>query len=176
MELTNNSSKKFRDPQPLCNFGIKFAWIYSIMNINDSDENNIIPVSHIEIDPSKFTADPNLDDLPLIATRNLVLFPGVTFPVNLVRPASLKTAEASYRLGMPVGLVCQVSPDDDAPAVPSGLYKYGVIVDVLKVDPEPAARFLTLHCRHRSNLSRIPILVRATRNFSLFRRQSRIRP
>lgn len=103
------------------------------MNINDSDENNIIPVSHIEIDPSKFTADPNLDDLPLIATRNLVLFPGVTFPVNLVRTASLKTAEASYRLGMPVGLVCQVSPDDDAPAVPSGLYKYGVIVDVLKV-------------------------------------------
>ena len=103
------------------------------MNINDSDENNIIPVSHIEIDPSKFTAEPDTADLPLIATRNLVLFPGVTFPVNLVRRSSLETAEAAYRRSMPVGLVCQLSPADDDPSVPGDLYKYGVIIDVLKV-------------------------------------------
>jgi len=90
-------------------------------------------VSHIEIDPSKFTAEPDTADLPLIATRNLVLFPGVTFPVNLVRRSSLATAEAAYRHGVPVGLVCQLSPADDEPSVPGDLYKYGVIIDVLKV-------------------------------------------
>jgi ATP-dependent Lon protease len=103
-----------------------------MMNKNDSDDNNIFPVSHIEIDPSKFNGEPHLDDLPLIATRNLVLFPGVTFPVSLVRQSSLATAEAAHRRNEPVGMVCQIAPETDEPTF-ADLYKYGVIVDVLKV-------------------------------------------
>ncbi|MDE6489924.1 MAG: AAA family ATPase, partial [Muribaculaceae bacterium] len=103
------------------------------MNINQDDNTTILPVGHFEIDPSKFNAKPVTDDLPLIAARNLVLFPGVTFPVTLVRPNSLETAEEASRLMIPIGLVCQLDPSEESPSVPSGLYRYGVVIDVLKV-------------------------------------------
>lgn len=104
------------------------------MNHSSDEENTkIVPIGQIDIDASKFTAEPNLEDLPIIATRNLVLFPGVTIPISLGRSNSLVTAEIANSDNIPVGIVCQRDPNEENPSVPSGVHKYGVIADVLKV-------------------------------------------
>lgn len=101
---------------------------------NNNDENpTIVSIGQIDIDATTFNADPCVDDLPILATRNLVLFPGVTIPISLVRPNSRITAETASKRQIPIGIVCQLDADDDNPSVPEGLFRYGVFADVLKV-------------------------------------------
>lgn len=87
----------------------------------------------IDIDAKRFDIQPAPDDLPLLATRNLVLFPGVTIPISLGRDNSIVTATESAERQIPIGIVCQINPEEDSPAVTTGLFKYGVVADVLKV-------------------------------------------
>ncbi len=84
---------------------------------------------------------PDCEDLPVIATRNLVLFPGVTIPISLGRPNSLLTAKRAHEAAMPVGIVCQIDADEDTPAVTTGLYKYGVFADILKLIKLPDGNY-----------------------------------
>ena len=99
----------------------------------DNQNNAIVQLGQIDIDASRFDIEPCVDDLPLIATRNLVLFPEVTIPISLVRPNSYLTAKEAAKNNIPIGIVCQVNPDENEPHVPKDLYKYGVVADVLKV-------------------------------------------
>lgn len=87
----------------------------------------------IDVDAKRFSVPPSLDDLPILATRNLVLFPGVTIPISLGRENSVITATTAADNQIPIGIVCQLNPDEERPAVTTGLYKYGVVADVLKV-------------------------------------------
>lgn len=87
----------------------------------------------IDVDAKRFSVPPSLDDLPILATRNLVLFPGVTIPISLGRENSVITATTAADSQIPIGIVCQLNPDEERPAVTTGLYKYGVVADVLKV-------------------------------------------
>ncbi|MDE6703323.1 MAG: LON peptidase substrate-binding domain-containing protein, partial [Muribaculaceae bacterium] len=87
----------------------------------------------IDVDAKRFSIPPSVEDLPVLATRNLVLFPGVTIPISLGRENSVATASAAADRQIPIGIVCQINPDEERPAVTTGLYKYGVVADVLKV-------------------------------------------
>ena len=50
--------------------------------MKDIDKDNQAAVfGQIDIDAKRFDVAPVPDDLPLLATRNLVLFPGVTIPI-----------------------------------------------------------------------------------------------
>ncbi len=100
----------------------------------DSDENKhqIVSFGQIEIDSKRPESKPSMDDLPILATRNLVLFPGVTMPLSLMRESTVKVAQYSYSNNVPIGIVCQKDPGVDTPAL-GDLYKYGVTADVLKV-------------------------------------------
>lgn len=90
-------------------------------------------VGQIDIDATRFNAEPDIDDLPIIPTRNLVLFPGITIPISLGRKNSVTTAEEATAKAIPVGIVCQIDPEEEKPTISKGLYKYGVVADVLKV-------------------------------------------
>lgn len=90
-------------------------------------------IGQIEIDASRFNVQACESDLPILPTRNLVLFPGVTLPLSLGRKNSVTTASLASDRAIPIGIVCQVDPDDENPSVSTGLYKYGVIADVMKV-------------------------------------------
>lgn len=99
-----------------------------------NDENQtIVSIGQIDIDASMLTAEPNINDLPILATRNLVLFPGVTIPISLVRDNSYVTADIASKKQIPIGIVCQRNAGEDNPIIPDGVYKYGVVADVLKV-------------------------------------------
>jgi len=96
-------------------------------------DNQTAVFGQIDIDAKRFEIEPSPDDLPLLATRNLVLFPGVTIPISLGRENSVLTASEASERRIPIGIVCQTNPEEENPSVTTGLYKYGVVADVLKV-------------------------------------------
>ena len=91
-----------------------------------------IRLGHISIDLKQFKEAPDLDDIPVLPTRNLVLFPGVHLSLGLGRENSVRVAEYSESHTTPVLIVCQTDPKVDNPRL-SDLNKYGVVADVLKV-------------------------------------------
>ncbi len=93
----------------------------------------VIKLEEVKIDPERLVSEPDCDRLNIIATRNLVLFPGVTVHFELGREAAQELARRADHAAFPIGIVCQINPDDDSPAVTTGLYKYGVFADVLSV-------------------------------------------
>ncbi len=103
-----------------------------MMKDTDQDKQSAV-FGQIDIDAKRFDIDPSVDDLPILATRNLVLFPGVTIPISLGRENSIVTATESSERQIPIGVVCQLNPEEDNPAVTTGLFKYGVVADILKV-------------------------------------------
>ena len=101
-------------------------------NENDKESPRIISLGQIEINPDKFNKQPDLDDLLVLPTQNLVLFPGVTTPLSLVSVKSKQIASMAYETTTPIGIVCQLSPDIEVTKIDS-LQKYGVVADVLKI-------------------------------------------
>lgn len=118
---------------------------------NDNEEKRpIVQLGRFEINTKDFGAAPYTKDLPIIATRNLVLFPDVTIPLSLSRESSLKIAKTASEKHIPVGIVCQEDPEEDDPKVNTGLYKYGVIADVYQVlDLPDGTHTALLHGRER---------------------------
>jgi len=90
-------------------------------------------IQKIEIDLNSFDSLPDLDHLPILPTRNLVLFPGMTVTFELGRESAKYLAKHANEKKMAIGVVCQLDPNEDNPAVTTGLYRYGVVADVLSV-------------------------------------------
>ncbi|MBD5232641.1 MAG: endopeptidase La [Bacteroidales bacterium] len=91
----------------------------------------------IEIDMSRFDREPDYSNLHILPTRNLVLFPGLTINFELGRESSLELATFANTTGTPIGIVCQLDPEEENPAITTGLYKYGVVADVLNIFERP---------------------------------------
>lgn len=103
------------------------------MSLDDETQKIGITVEQIKLDEGQFGNDPDPDSLLLLPTRNVVLFPNVTISINLKRDFSLAAVNRAAELKQPVGVVCQIDESQDKPSVMRGLYKFGVIADVLKV-------------------------------------------
>ena len=99
----------------------------------DHDSSKIISFGQIDIDSSKFGKEPDCESLPILATRGMVLFPGVTFPIQLGREVSIATATSASEESVPVGIVCQRDPEQENIDSLDQLYDLGVMADVLKV-------------------------------------------
>lgn len=110
---------------------ITFSEVFRMKDIEQDSQATVF--GQIDVDAKRFSIPPSVEDLPVLATRNLVLFPGVTIPISLGRENSVATASAAADRQIPIGIVCQINPDEEHPAVTTGLYKYGVVADVLKV-------------------------------------------
>lgn len=99
---------------------------------NTPNHKAIVSIGQINIDQNTLDKQPDNKNLPILPTRNLVLFPGVTIPINLGRSSSLKLAQLVQETHTPIGIVCQLEPQTEHPSI-SDLYPYGVYADVLKV-------------------------------------------
>ena len=98
------------------------------------DENcQIVSFGRFEFNPAENTAEPQWDDLAVIATRNLVLFPDVTIPIALIRDNARKVANYASANNIPVGICCQLNPSDEHVTDISKVFHYGVIADVVQV-------------------------------------------
>lgn len=73
-------------------------------------------------------------DMPVLATRNLILFPGVVSPVLIGRTASLSLVNRLKELpDEPFAVFCQKNADEDNPTKKEDLYEYGVYAKIIRV-------------------------------------------
>ena len=98
----------------------------------EMEETKIVSIGQIELSGGGEKNEPVLTDLPVIPMRDLVVFPGVTFPITLGRESTrLLVKEASDR-SVVVGVFCQKDASVDNPGY-DDVHDYGVLADVLKV-------------------------------------------
>jgi ATP-dependent Lon protease len=71
------------------------------------------------------------DAVPIVATRNLVLFPGIVLPVALGREESIAAAQDAVRTGRKIGLLLQRDPSVEKPSA-TDLYEVGVLASVVR--------------------------------------------
>lgn len=115
-----------------------------------NEKETVVQMGRIEINPEEFNKPIEPGDLLLLATRNLVLFPGVTIPINIGRESSLAVARYATEHHVPIGIVCQIDPDVEAPTVSEGLFRYGVVADVYQIIDMPDGTHTALvHGRDR---------------------------
>ena len=74
----------------------------------------------------------NTNGLPILALRNMVLFPGVAIPVNVGRPKSLQLIKDAQNNRTPIGVVCQQNASVEDPGKDE-LYEIGVISEIIKI-------------------------------------------
>lgn len=97
------------------------------------EDKNIISFGAFDLsEASKNEPQADLNCLPVLAMRDVILFPGVTFPVSIGREISLLTVREAERLDLPIGVFCQLNPTTESPRA-ADLFDYGVVADVLKV-------------------------------------------
>lgn len=112
----------------------------------------MVQLGQIDIDLTQFTQEPNTDDLLLLATRDLVLFPGVTFPISLNRDESIRTIKEAEENSVPIGIVCQKDKRTDHPKL-EDLYDIGVVADVIKLFELPdGTKTAIVHSRGRFHI------------------------
>ncbi len=70
--------------------------------------------------------------LPILAVRNLVLFPGVVSPILIGRETSMNLVKKAEKSNAMIGIVCQRDPEVDSPGK-ADLYEYGVYARVVKI-------------------------------------------
>lgn len=98
----------------------------------DTEETKIVSIGQIDLSPASRKSEPVLSDLPVIPMRDLVVFPGVTFPITLGRESTRLLVKEAAERSVVVGVFCQKDASVENPG-PEDVYDYGVLADVLKV-------------------------------------------
>ena len=80
----------------------------------------------------KLLQEKELKDVPVLALRNMVLFPGMTMPVMVGRAKSLNAIKDAQRSGEPLAVVCQIDSEVEDPDK-NDLYPVGTVAEVIKV-------------------------------------------
>ncbi|MBP5713944.1 MAG: endopeptidase La [Prevotella sp.] len=70
--------------------------------------------------------------VPILAVRNLVLFPGVLSPILIGRDSSKNLVQKAEKKGLVIGVVTQLDPETEIP-MKEDLYDYGVYAKVMKL-------------------------------------------
>ncbi len=91
----------------------------------------LVAFGHVDVNASAKDLNVDMDALPVLPVRDMVLFPSVVAPISLGRESSLAVAEYASANNAAVALICQKSPDTERPEL-DDLYKYGVTVRVMK--------------------------------------------
>ncbi len=71
------------------------------------------------------------DALIIVPVRNLVLFPGIVFPVTVGRPRSLAAAQQAVRLQTPVGILLQRESEVAEPT-PLDMHRVGTVANIVR--------------------------------------------
>ena len=72
------------------------------------------------------------DSIPILAVRNIVLFPGVLTPILIGRDSSMKLVRVAEKKDLFIGIFCQRDADTDTP-IRADLYDLGVYAKVIKL-------------------------------------------
>ncbi len=98
--------------------GARVLPIVTEIDMSHNDENQLNPNDRIEI--------------PILPMRNMVLFPGITIPVSIGRPKSMRLIQEAVEKHIPIGVVCQRDSQVDDPQQ-TDLYPRGTVAHIIKV-------------------------------------------
>ena len=101
------------------------------MSDNQFNNKSISMIADIEGDFIDMINTEMPSELPILPVRNIVLFPGVVWPILLGRASSMKLARQAEKNGEVIGVVCQRDPDIEVPTY-DDLYEYGVSAKIVK--------------------------------------------
>jgi Lon protease-like protein len=103
--------------------------LMSDINVDDNDD--MIPI--ITLDPDENMSTDDLpDELPILAVRNTVLFPGVVLPITVSRKKSVRLVRKAHKGDKTIGVVAQKNMTSDEPA-PEDLFEVGTVAKILKM-------------------------------------------
>mgnify|MGYP002527026178 FL=1 len=99
---------------------------------NQNNNSAFQMIADIDGDLKDFLNVNTPDEVPVLALRNMVLFPGVVTPILIGRESSKKLVTKAERKGLIIGVVGQLDPDVDYPNY-EDLYHTGVYAKVMKL-------------------------------------------
>ncbi|SDH96728.1 endopeptidase La [Alloyangia pacifica] len=76
------------------------------------------------------------DALILLPMRDFVGFPGTVFPLAIGQPSSVVAIERALRDELPIGIILQRGPEEDAPDA-AGLHPMGCVAEILRYVTTP---------------------------------------
>ena len=95
------------------------------------------------------------ENIPILAVRNLVLFPGVVSPILIGRDSSKILMQRADKNKSIIGIVCQHDPDVEVP-MQEDLYETGVYAKILKLMTLPNGNVTVIvQCFSRLHLKQI---------------------
>ncbi|MBO6762521.1 MAG: LON peptidase substrate-binding domain-containing protein, partial [Roseivirga sp.] len=90
-------------------------------------------IQMIAPDEDESTEGMNLpDELPILAVRNTVLFPGVLIPITVGRQKSIRVVKQAYKGDKIIGILTQKNPKVDDPKS-TDLFSVGTVAKVVKM-------------------------------------------
>ena len=98
----------------------------------DNKNRSFQMIADVEGDYSDLTRMEMPDTLPILAVRNLVLFPGVVSPILIGRESSMALIRKAEKGSVLIGVVAQRDPEVEQP-IRADLYDMGVYAKVLKM-------------------------------------------
>ena len=101
------------------------------MNDNQYNTKSISMIADLEGDITDMIDGEIPSTLPILPVRNIVIFPGVVWPILLGRESSMKLVRQAEKTSSLIGVVCQRDPDIEMP-VEGDLFEYGVAAKVVK--------------------------------------------
>ena len=101
------------------------------MSDNQFNNKSISMIADIEGDFTDMINTEMPSELPILPVRNIVLFPGVVWPILLGRASSMKLVRQAEKAGDIIGVVCQRDPDVEEP-IEADLYDFGVSAKIVK--------------------------------------------
>lgn len=103
-----------------------------------SEEKDLFPIISIDRDSEDFSDKrfKEYDELPLLALRNIVLFPGVVLPISIGREESLEAVKAAKKMKNFIAVSTQKNRKVEEPTQ-KDLYRIGTIAKILKVIQMP---------------------------------------
>ncbi|MEZ4910742.1 MAG: endopeptidase La [Saprospiraceae bacterium] len=108
-----------------------FQNINMILNPVMEEEGDFLPVFSMEDDELKFDEEYK-NQLPILALKNTVLFPGVVFPITVGRDKSIKALQRADKTDKFLGVLTQRDMESEDPDA-DGLYKVGTIARIMKI-------------------------------------------
>ncbi len=127
----------------LCGLNAKKDMIDNITMYMDNKNRSFSMIADVEGDFHDLTETEIPDSLPILAVRNLVLFPGVVSPILIGREASMALIRKAEKNNLLIGVFTQRDPDVEMP-IRSDLYDYGVIGKILKTLTLPNGNITTI--------------------------------
>lgn len=123
---------------------------------NNSDDKSFPKgtiIGNISLDiSSKENSILNTEDMLVLPTRNLILFPGISTPITIGRKFSLRVARTAQEKHLTIGIFCQKSPDTESPDL-NDLYPVGASAEILEIIKLPDGN----HVAIANAMSRIEI-------------------